>query len=78
MRFNSKSPPKGRACADSRRNFWTTNLKTPVQLDPQEVEVVDFWKPQIIRLMVIMPNMYNHNIIVHISMNVISRGQALH
>ena len=28
--FNSKSPPKGRACADSRRNFWTTNLKTPV------------------------------------------------
>ena len=28
--FNSKSPPKGRACADSCRNFWTTNLKTPV------------------------------------------------
>ena len=28
--FNSKSPPKARACADSRRNFWTTNLKTPV------------------------------------------------
>ena len=21
--FNSKSPPKGRACADSHRDFWT-------------------------------------------------------
>ena len=29
--FNSKSPPKGRACADSRRDFWTKNLKTAVQ-----------------------------------------------
>ena len=26
--FNSK----GRACADSRRDFWTTNWKTPVKL----------------------------------------------
>ena len=29
--FNSKFPPKGRACADSRRDFWTTNWKIPVQ-----------------------------------------------
>ena len=28
--FNSKSPPKVHACADSRRNFGTTNLKTAV------------------------------------------------
>ena len=26
--FYSKSPPKVCACTDSRRNFWTTNLKT--------------------------------------------------
>ena len=30
--FNSKSPPKVRACADSRHNFWTTNVKTAVPL----------------------------------------------
>ena len=29
--FNSKSPPKGRTCADSRRDFWTTNLKTAAE-----------------------------------------------
>ena len=34
--FNSKSPPKGRACADSRRNFWTTNLKAPVSTDKDQ------------------------------------------
>ena len=28
--FNSKSPPKVRACADSRRDFRTTDLKFPV------------------------------------------------
>ena len=28
--FQFKSPPKGRACVDSRRDFWTTNLKTAV------------------------------------------------
>ena len=28
--FNSKSPPKGHTCTDSRRDFWTTNLKTAV------------------------------------------------
>ena len=28
--FNSKSPSKVRACADSRRNFWTTNQKTTI------------------------------------------------
>ena len=33
--FNSKSPPKVRTCADSRRNFWTTgNLKTAVCILP--------------------------------------------
>ena len=30
--FNSKSLPKGRACADSRRNFWT-QPKTAVRVD---------------------------------------------
>ena len=30
--FNSKSSPKVRACADSHRNFWTTNLKTAVKV----------------------------------------------
>ena len=28
--FNAKFPPKGCACADSRRDFWTTNWKIPV------------------------------------------------
>ena len=37
--FNSKSPPKGRACADSRRNFWKTNLKTPVDLESRFCEI---------------------------------------
>ena len=30
--FNSKSPPKVRACADSRRDFRTTDLKFPVHM----------------------------------------------
>ena len=39
--FNSKSPPKVRACADSRRNFWTTNLKTAVL--PSEERGAQVW-----------------------------------